>query len=129
MVQWHSDLHKRKKSGGKKGIWRGRRKHERGGEINLAVIGEFLAKVRRVRGGNIKVAVVSTNYANVAVGNTVKKLPITRVVSNPSNRDYDRRKVITRGAIIETPEGLAKVVSSPGQDGVVNAVLVKQVQA
>ncbi|MCS6784720.1 MAG: 30S ribosomal protein S8e, partial [Candidatus Caldarchaeum sp.] len=83
---------------------------------------------RRVRGGNVKTAVVSTNFANVAVGPVVKKLEIIRVVSNPSNRDYDRRKVITKGALIETAEGIARVTSAPGQDGTVNAVLVKQGQ-
>jgi small subunit ribosomal protein S8e len=36
--------------------------------------------------------------------------------------------VITKGAIIETEKGLAKVVSRPGQDGVVNAVLIEQAQ-
>ncbi|MCS6769216.1 MAG: 30S ribosomal protein S8e [Candidatus Caldarchaeum sp.] len=129
MVQWHTGIHKRKKTGAKPHPRRGKRKHERGGEIHLASSGEFEAVNRRVRGGAVKTAVVSASQANVAVEKTVKKLDILRVVSNPSNRDYDRRKVITKGAIIETPEGLARVTSSPGKHGVVNAVLVKQVQA
>jgi small subunit ribosomal protein S8e len=33
--------------------------------------------------------------------------------------------VITKGAIIETEDGLAKVTSKPSKDGVVNAVLIK----
>jgi small subunit ribosomal protein S8e len=128
MVQWHTNIHKRKKTGAKAHPSRGKRKYERGGEINLARLGEELVRLRRTHGGNFKAAVVSTQYANVAAGNTVKRLKIVRVVSNPSNRDYDRQKVITKGALIETPEGLARVTSSPGQDGTVNAVLVKQVQ-
>ena len=51
---------------------------------------------------------------------------IVRVVKNPSNVDYDRRGVITKGTIIETPLGLAVVTSRPGQDGVVNAVLLRR---
>ncbi|MDJ0271988.1 MAG: 30S ribosomal protein S8e [Candidatus Caldarchaeum sp.] len=126
MVQWHSDLHKRKKTGAKAHPARGRRKRERGGEINLVSLGEQKVVTRRALGGNLKAAALSTKTANVVVGSVVKRLEILRVVSNPSNRDYDRRKVITKGALIETPEGLARVTSRPGQDGTVNAVLVKQ---
>jgi small subunit ribosomal protein S8e len=49
-----------------------------------------------------------------------------RVSKNPANKDYERRGVITKGAILETELGLAKVLSRPGQDGVINAVLIKQ---
>jgi small subunit ribosomal protein S8e len=49
---------------------------------------------------------------------------IVRVVKNLANIDYDRRGVITKGAIIETALGPARVTSRPGQDGVINAVLV-----
>lgn len=128
MVQWHSDVHKRKKSGAKAHPSRGKRRRERGREINLVTLGENEVVMRRTMGGNFKAAVVSTKTANVAIGPVVKKLEIIRVISNPSNRDYDRRKVITKGAIIETPEGIARVTSSPGQDGTVNAVLLKQGQ-
>jgi small subunit ribosomal protein S8e len=34
--------------------------------------------------------------------------------------------IITKGAIIETELGLAKVVSRPGQHGVVNAVKIEK---
>ncbi len=128
MVQWHTDIHKRKKTGAKSHPSRGKRKYEAGGEIHLASIGTQKTVVRRCRGGAYKVAIVSATHANVAIGSAVKRLEILRVVSNPSNRDYDRRKVITKGAIIETAEGLARVTSSPGQDGTINAVLIKQVQ-
>ncbi|MEM4281788.1 MAG: 30S ribosomal protein S8e [Candidatus Caldarchaeum sp.] len=129
MVQWHTDIHKRAKTGAKAHPSRGKRKKERGGEIHLTSVGEQETVVRKALGGNVKTAIVATTHANVAVGPVVKRLEILRVVSNPSNRDYDRRKVITKGALIETAEGLARVTSSPGQDGTVNAVIVKQVQA
>jgi len=44
---------------------------------------------------------------------------------NPSNRDYDRKGIITKGAIIETELGLAVVTSRPGQEGVINALLTE----
>jgi small subunit ribosomal protein S8e len=34
--------------------------------------------------------------------------------------------VMTRGAIIETEDGMAKVTSRPSRDGMVNAVLIKK---
>jgi small subunit ribosomal protein S8e len=54
-----------------------------------------------------------------------EKVEIERVVRNPVNVDYDRRRIITRGAIIATQLGEAVVTSRPGQDGVINALLLK----
>ena len=56
---------------------------------------------------------------------TVTKSKIVKVTKNPANRDYERRGVISKGAVIETESGTATVVSRPGQDGVVNAILIK----
>jgi len=47
-------------------------------------------------------------------------------LSTPSNREYAKRNIITKGAIIQTSEGKARVTSRPGQDGVVNAVLIEE---
>ena len=82
----------------------------------------------RTKGGGLKVRLRKAVEANVTDPNTnvTKKVKILKVVSNPASRDYTRRGVITKGAIIETELGLAKVVSRPGQDGVVNAVLVEE---
>ncbi|MEM3155906.1 MAG: 30S ribosomal protein S8e, partial [Nitrososphaerota archaeon] len=49
---------------------------------------------------------------------------ILGVRSNPANSDFERRGVLTRGAIIETKLGDARVTSRPGSDGVINAVLI-----
>jgi len=37
-----------------------------------------------------------------------------------------RRNILTKGAVVKTEIGLAKVTSKPGQDGIVNAVLMKE---
>jgi len=73
----------------------------------------------------MKTRLLSANQANVSNPSTGKteKVEILRVVRNPANIDYNRRGVITKGTIIETPLGVAKVTSRPGQDGAVNAVL------
>ena len=44
------------------------------------------------------------------------------VRKNASNPNYVRRNIITKGAVIDTDAGRARVTSRPGQDGQVNAV-------
>ena len=46
------------------------------------------------------------------------------VIENKANPNYVRRNIITKGAIVETSAGKAKVTSRPGQDGVINGVLI-----
>ena len=128
MVQWHGDLHKRKPTGGRRRPYRKKRKYERGGEPVLTMIGERKIREKRARGGGIKYALVSDIYANVLDPDkkVAQKVKILRLLSNPANRDLERRGVITKGAVIETELGKAKVTSRPGQDGVINAVLLKE---
>ncbi|MCX8193386.1 MAG: 30S ribosomal protein S8e [Nitrososphaeria archaeon] len=128
MVQWHWDLHKRKPSGGKKRPYRKKRKYERGGDPALTLIGQRKVKVKRARGGGVKYSLASDQYANVYNTETGKaqKVKILRVISNRANRDFERRGILTRGAVIETEIGKARVTSRPGQDGVVNAILIKE---
>ena len=82
----------------------------------------------RVRGGNYKVRLKYAAYANVIDPEThqAKKVRITAVVETPANPNYARMNIITKGTIIETELGRAIVTSRPGQDGVVNAVLLKK---
>ena len=125
MSVWHGDLKKRKPSGGRKRSYRRKRKFEKGSFPVETMLGEPKRKVERERGGSIKLKILSSRYACVTDPKSRKteKVEIVRVVKNPANVDYDRRGVITKGAIIETPKGLARVTSRPGQDGVINAVL------
>lgn len=120
------NLVKRKASGGRTRASRGRRKHEGDRYPVEPVMGKHVIVVRTVRGSNLKSAVKTAEFANVVdpASKKVSKAKITKVTANPSNKDYERRGVITRGAIIETEAGTAKVLSRPGQDGVVNAILV-----
>jgi small subunit ribosomal protein S8e len=81
----------------------------------------------RVMGGNTVVRLKEAAYANVydPGSKTFKKVRILRVVENPANREYVRLGIISRGSVIETEIGLAKVTSRPSRDGVVNAVLIR----
>ena len=74
----------------------------------------------------MKTALISANFVNLILADSkVKKTKIIRVLENSTNNDYQRRGVITKGAILETEDGKCKVISRPGQDGVVNGILVK----
>ncbi len=88
--------------------------------------GEPERVVIRTRGGNTKTVLVSDKFANVydTRSGKIVRTEITRVKANQANRDFERRGVITKGAIIETKIGDARVVSKPGSDGVINAILL-----
>jgi small subunit ribosomal protein S8e len=126
MPQWHGDLHKRKKTGGKKHIFRGKRAFEMGSDPAETIVGEPRITTTHGRGGTLKLRALAVNSVNVTDPATGKsqKTEIRGVLKNPANVDYQRRGVITKGAILDTPLGQAKVTSRPGQHGIVNAILI-----
>ena len=128
MPQSHGSQHKKKPTGGKKRRWRGKRAFEAGSEPVGTVMGPVKQRFVGTTGGSVKVKLASVDWAVVtdrAAGKSSKS-KIIRVIRNPANVDYQRRGVITKGAIIETERGQARVTSRPGQDGVINAVLVEK---
>ncbi len=82
----------------------------------------------RVRGGNYKIRLKRAAYANVIdpETKTAKKVRILRVLETPANPHYARSNIIVKGTIIETELGKAVVTSRPGQDGVINAILIEK---
>ncbi len=118
---------KRKETGGRLKLARKKRRYELGREQNITVLGEPRHKKVRVRGNNARVRVLSTNVANVTdpETNVTKKVKIKDVLENAANPHYVRRDIITKGAVIETEIGKARITSRPGQDGCINAVLIK----
>lgn len=121
------NLVKRKHTGGRRRPYRCRRAYERDRYPVETTVGKSELVNVRVRGGNLKVKLKTAEYANVydPSSNKAVKAKIARVLKNPANRDYERRGVLTKGAIIETELGQAKVTSRPAQHGVINAVLLK----
>lgn len=122
---WNGGLTKRKKTGGKRKVYRNKKRNEAGRYPTETLLGETKYKVELGRSKIESKKLMSTNEVNVSDPSTGKteKLKIIAVVKNPANVDYNRRGVITKGAIIRTEKGMAKVVSSPGQDGVLNAIV------
>ncbi|MCD6373513.1 MAG: 30S ribosomal protein S8e [Thermococcus sp.] len=121
----------KKPSGGRIVLARKKRKRELGREPAFTRVSESREKKKIIRtyGGNRKVRLIEASYANVFDGGKGKKVKVLRVIENPANRQYVRRDIITKGAIIETEIGKAIVTSRPGQDGVINAVLLKEENA
>lgn len=117
----------RKSTGGRLRHARKKRKHEMGREQTETRIGERRAKAIRVRGGSSKIRLLAAENANVINPKTMetKKCKILSVIANPANPHFVRRNIITKGALIKTEIGDARVVSRPGQDGNVTALLVE----
>src|SRR3712207_809254 len=103
----------RKLTGGRKVAMRGRRKFEIDRYPNEAVAGPTQIITRRSRGNHNKVAFKTAEFANIIdqENKKVTKSKILRVTKNPANRDYERRGVISKGALIEVEDGTAMVVS------------------
>ncbi len=115
-----------KLTGGRRHPLRIRRKYEMDRYPNEALIEAQETVTRKVRGKNNKTALKTIDFVNLAIpGSKVKKTKILKVLENPTNSDYKRRGIITKGAVLEIHEGKCKVVSRPGQSGVVNAIIIK----
>lgn len=124
MVLWHVKS-KRKITGGKIRRHKDKKKFEMGREQTETKVGERRAKMIKTRGNTVKVKVRVAQHANVVTKTgKSKKVEIISVKENPANLHYVRRNVVTKGAIIDTKIGQARVTSRPGQDGNINAVLL-----
>ncbi len=118
------NLVKRKSTGGRSRPSRGRRAYEKDGYAIEPLVGPASRRPIRQRGGTVASGVIFADFANVSdASGKAKKSKILRVKKSPANRDYERRGVITKGAVLETEAGEAVVTSRPTDDGVVNAVL------
>ena len=112
-------------TGGRRHPLRSRRKYELDRFPNEAVTGNQVTVTRKVRGKNIKSAIKTIDSVNLAIDSKIKRVKIIKVLENATNNDYQRRGIISKGAVLETEAGKCRVVSRPGQDGTVNAILVK----
>ncbi len=122
---------RRKYTGGRIIRSRGKRRFELGGEEANTLLGEPVKKFIKTMGRRDKVHLKKVHLlrTNIAVvtdpkTNTSKKVKIETVSGNPANIHYIRRNIITKGAIIRTEIGNARVTNRPGQEGCVNAVLM-----
>jgi small subunit ribosomal protein S8e len=127
MALWH--LRSRKKpSGGRLHRNRKKRRTDRGSMPIETKIGKRQVARKKVTGGSVKLSLKSVEAVNVADPKTgkVTRIPVISVKGNDANPHYVRRNIITLGAVVETKIGTARVTSRPGQDGIVNAVLLEE---
>ena len=93
----------------------------------LTRLGKGKRKTLRTTGGGKKTILLNTQTANLYDPKTKKytKAKIESIEENPANRHFARRSIMTKGTIIKTDKGQAKITSRPGQEGTINAILVK----
>jgi small subunit ribosomal protein S8e len=127
-LAWHDRLTKRKKTGGKKRAYRTKRVYEQGRQPVETLFGKVNRKKVKGISRISKIKLVKADHVNVSnpkMG-TTERLEILDIVRNPANADYNRRGVITKGTIVRTEKGLAKIVSRPGQEGSISAIIYEE---
>ncbi|MDD1719087.1 MAG: 30S ribosomal protein S8e [Methanoregulaceae archaeon] len=105
---------------------RGKKRAEIGSAPADTHIGQDRRKIGRTYGGNEKVRALRAEFAIVSDPKTGKavKVKIENVEENSANPNYVRRNLLTKGAIIRTELGKARIMSRPGQHGIINAILI-----
>jgi small subunit ribosomal protein S8e len=105
---------------------RGKKRAEIGSAPADTHVGKARRKICRIYGGNSKIRALRAEFAVVSdpKTGTATRVKIENVEGNTANPNYVRRNLLTKGAIIRTEMGRARIVSRPGQHGVINAVLL-----
>ena len=116
----------RKISGGKYKRKKKKKKYSLGRQERIVKIGEVKRKTLRTRGGNEKVVLLRSNEINLIGKNKKsKKTKILNVIETPSNLFLARQNILTKGAVVETSEGKARITNRPSQEGSVQGVLIE----
>ena len=96
------------------------------GKPRFVVLGNENKKEIRVRGGHIKTVLLSIDKINLINKETKKTqvVKIKNVLDVPSNKFLSRKKILAKGAIVDTEFGKAKITNQPSQEGNVQGVLI-----
>lgn len=119
---------KRKPSGGRYIALFKKKLRQLGRLPTLTKLDKLKKKSLRTTGGHKKILLLTADKANVFDPKTKKhfQLKIETITANPANQNYVRRNIMTKGAIIKTEKGLARITSRPGQEGMINAILLHE---
>ena len=117
---------RRKQTGARYKDYKKKRGYELGREPSFTKLSKKRKQVIRTMGGNRKLRLLSTDNANLfdPKSKSYKQVKIKTITDNPANRHFIRRNIMTKGSVIDTEFGKARITSRPGQDGIVNAVLI-----
>jgi small subunit ribosomal protein S8e len=118
---------KRKATGSRYIKGRGKKHCECGNTPIKTKVGEKKSKVVRTRGGLNKEILLKSDKMNIVNTKTKKTViaTIKNVIDNPANRNYIRANILTKGTVVETDKGKAKITNRPGQEGTINGIAVE----
>ena len=127
MAFWHGERG-RTPTGGKFERIRKKRKYELGSLPLLTKLAKEKKVSVRTKGGGSKVKLADVEFVNVLdkKNNTAKKVKILHILENVANLHYVRRGILTKGAVVNTELGKARITSRPSQHGVTNAILIQE---
>ena len=117
---------KRKQTGARYVDYRKKRLHELGREPAYTHLEKKRVKKIRARSAIRKLRTLSIDTANLFDPKEKKysQAKIKSVLENPADKHFIRRNIMTKGTVIDTEKGKARITSRPGQHGAVNAVLI-----
>ncbi len=117
----------KKPTGGAYHKSRKKKVYELASDFHPVKLAESSRKMLRTQGGNRKIRMLQADKAIIFPGGKTAK--ILTVKENTANPNFVRMNIITKGAVIETELGLARVTSRPGQHGLINAKLIEKKQS
>ena len=115
----------RKASGGRYIQRRKKKSYEIAGQRRIIKLGEEKKKTQRGRGGNKRILLLATKFINIFAKGKSKKVVIKNVLETPSNKFLARQNILTKGTIVETDIGKAKITNRPTQESLVNGILIE----
>ena len=115
----------RKRTGGKYQASKKKKMYEKPGQRRITKLGDEKRKSKKTLGGNQKVFLLKAKSINLQENGKMLKAEIKNVLETPSNRFFARQNILTKGTIVETNKGKARITNRPTQEGVVNGILVK----
>src|SRR3989338_2879996 len=109
---------RRKQTGARYKDYRKKRQDELGREPSFTKLGNKRVQIIRTRGSNRKLRMLGADTANLfdPKSKSFKQVKIKTITDNPANRHFVRRNIMTKGSVIDTEIGKAKITSRPGQD-------------
>ena len=112
-------------SGGKRGRASDKKLRFVGGTFTATKVGkEDLRRLKRARGGIVKLKLKTAKFINVLTKSGMKKVVMRTVLETPDNRHHARQNIVTKGTIVDTEIGKVQITNRVGQDGVVNGRLL-----
>ena len=115
----------RKATGGKYNARRKKKLYERPGQRRITKLGDEKRKTMKVMGGKVKAVLLKAKSINLTSDGKIVRAEIKNVLETPSNRFLARQNILTKGTIVETSKGKAKITNRPTQEGAVNGILLK----